>query len=129
MLLYTYNYFLHGFLCNTFLLQWVCESDSVCIGWLIYKRAIINSKQKVFSGELLSKILFSTGNENCLPKAVILSNTILERYIILQGTLAIKLRKQCYPYNYLIATEKQTYLAVKETLILLQNSYKYFTVT
>lgn len=83
----------------------------------------------VFSGELLSKILFSAGNGDCLFKAIILSNAILERYIILQGTLVIKLRKQSYPYNYLTAAEKQIYLPVKETLICLQNSYKYFTIT
>lgn len=82
-----------------------------------------------FSGELLSKILFSTANEDCLFKAVILSNAILERYIILQGTLIIKLGKQLYCYSYLITAEKQIYLPVKETLIPHQNSYKYFRIT
>jgi len=62
-------------------------------------------------------------------KVVILSNVILERYIILQGTLVIKSRKQSYPYNYFIAAGKQIYLPVRETFISLQNSYKYFTIT
>lgn len=85
----------------------------------------------VFSRDLLSNFFFffSRGNWDCLFKAVVLSNAELERYIILQGTLAIKLRKQFYTCNYLFAAEKQIYFSVKETLIPLKKSHKYFTIT
>lgn len=68
-----------------------------------------------FSRELLSKNLFSVQDKDCLFKVVILSNARLERYIILQRTLVVKLRKQSYLHNHWIAAEKQMYYPVKET--------------
>lgn len=96
-----------------------------------YIKTLLSAVNKWASpGSCKAKFYFLQGMGNFFFfKAVVLSNAILETYIIFQRTLVIKLRKQSYTYNYLIAAEKQIYLPVKETLIPLQNSCRYFTIT